>query len=77
MVDVREAPLIKEQCHTASLCYLTVTGQLMYSTVYVKGGRVRPTLPRHTLKGRSHEIDFNCSDKNVQNLALLKDAAGF
>jgi hypothetical protein len=29
------------------------------------------------LKGLSHEIDFKNFDKNVQNLAYLRDAAGF
>ncbi len=29
------------------------------------------------LKGLSNEIDFENIDKNVQNLALLRDAAGF
>jgi hypothetical protein len=30
-----------------------------------------------SLKGLSHEIDFKNFDKNVQNLAYLRDAAGF
>ena len=29
------------------------------------------------LKGLSHEIDFKNFDKNLQNLAYLRDAAGF
>ena len=29
------------------------------------------------LKGLSHEIDFKNFDKNLQNLALLREAAGF
>ncbi len=29
------------------------------------------------LKGLSHEIHFKIFDKNLQNLALLRDAAGF
>ncbi len=29
------------------------------------------------LKGLSHEIDFKHFDKNLQNLALVSDAAGF
>jgi hypothetical protein len=29
------------------------------------------------LKGLSHEIDFKSFDKNLQNLAYLRDAAGF
>ncbi len=29
------------------------------------------------LKGLSHEIDFKNIDKNLQNLALLRDVAGF
>jgi len=29
------------------------------------------------LKGLSHEIDFKNSDKNLQNLTKLRDAAGF
>jgi hypothetical protein len=30
-----------------------------------------------SLKGLSHEIDFKNFDKNLQNLAKLRDAAGF
>ncbi len=30
-----------------------------------------------SLKGLSHEIDFKNFDKNLQNLAYLRDAAGF
>jgi hypothetical protein len=30
-----------------------------------------------SLKGLSHEIDFRNFDKNLQNLAYLRDAAGF
>jgi hypothetical protein len=30
-----------------------------------------------TLKGLSHEKDFKNFDKNLQNLAYLRDAAGF
>jgi hypothetical protein len=29
------------------------------------------------LKGLSHEIDLKSFDKNLQNLAYLRDAAGF
>jgi hypothetical protein len=29
------------------------------------------------LKGLSHEKDFKKFDKNIQNLAKLRDAAGF
>jgi len=29
------------------------------------------------LKGLSHEIDFKYCDENLQNLAHLRDAAGF
>jgi hypothetical protein len=29
------------------------------------------------LKGLSHEIDFKNFDNNLQNLAYLRDAAGF
>ena len=29
------------------------------------------------LKGLSHEIDFKNFDNNLQNLAKLRDAAGF
>jgi hypothetical protein len=29
------------------------------------------------LKGLSHEIDFKNFDQNLQNLGLLRDAAGF
>ncbi len=29
------------------------------------------------LKGLSHEIDLKNMDKNLQNLALLRDEAGF
>jgi hypothetical protein len=29
------------------------------------------------LKGLSHEIDFKTFDKNLQNLAELRNAAGF
>ncbi len=32
---------------------------------------------RGPLKGLSHEIDFKSFDKNLQNLALLRDTAGF
>jgi hypothetical protein len=31
----------------------------------------------HFLKGLSHEIDFKNFDKNLRNLAYLRDAAGF
>jgi hypothetical protein len=30
-----------------------------------------------SLKGLSHEIDFKTFDKNLQNLAKLRDVAGF
>jgi hypothetical protein len=33
-------------------------------------------LTSHQLKGLSHEIDFKSFDKNLQNLAKLRDAAG-
>ncbi len=33
--------------------------------------------PAEALKGLSHEIDFKNFDKNLQNLAKLRDAAGF
>jgi hypothetical protein len=32
---------------------------------------------KNDLKGLSHEIDFKNFDKNLQNLAYLRDAAGF
>ncbi len=31
----------------------------------------------YSIKGLSHEIDFKNFDKNLQNLAYLRDAAGF
>ncbi len=32
---------------------------------------------KETLKGLYHEIDFKNFDKNLQNLAYLRDTAGF
>jgi hypothetical protein len=41
-------------------------------------GSARPLMvAKYNLKELSHEIDFKKIDKNLQNLALLKDAAGF
>ncbi len=34
-------------------------------------------VPVKVLKGLSHEKDFKKFDKNLQNLAYLRDAAGF
>ncbi len=47
------------------------------------GGVFTPAKPQRGknlfifLKGLSHEIDFKNFDKNLQNLAYLRDAAGF
>ncbi len=41
--------------------------------IFSKGGVSGSTY----LKGLSHEIDFKNFDKNLQNLAELRDAAGF
>ncbi len=39
-------------------------------------GEVSITFVKY-LKGLSHEIDLKNFDKNLQNLALLRDASGF
>jgi hypothetical protein len=40
-------------------------------------GRVKTSHDTVPLKGLSHEIDFKNFDKKLQNLAYLRDAAGF
>ncbi len=54
---------------------------ILISKIYIWGLRVRFSYFLHVttpvLKGLSHEIDFKNFDKNLQNLALLRDAAGF
>ncbi len=40
-------------------------------------GRQMKSVENRTLKGLSHEIDFKNFEQNLQNLAKLRDAAGF
>ncbi len=58
--------------------YVEAVTVLFYIFSAVQCSCVRSSA-RHmvSLKGLSHEIDFKNFDKNLQNLTLLRDAAGF